>query len=152
MFKFGDSKTKSLDFQKKIFLLNIKMSSVLKSYGQIPDRVQYFLGIGEAVCQGEVLSELSIVTMSAYPGAIVTNASADGLWESACPEGGVSGLLYKDMGATVNVYDDNRLLIAVFRKVQLVDGASTEGVGDATQYYIKVWSADGLGVVFARTG
>jgi hypothetical protein len=62
------------------------------------------------------------------------------------------------MGRQITIYDDTTSAhVAIYREVQVVNGADTEGVGGSSpawgsNYFVKVWSANGLGVAVVRTG
>jgi hypothetical protein len=73
----------------------------------------------------------------------------------------ISGFYFKDLGRQVTVYDPaTHKHLAVFRQVQRVQGVGSEGVGLSglvpesyfANIYMKVWAADGNGVVVVRTG
>lgn len=55
------------------------------------------------------------------------------------------GYIFKDLGRTVQVYDNTREHhLSTYRECQLVSGATTEGVGGAdygASYYVRVWEA-----------
>lgn len=67
-----------------------------------------------------------------------------------------SGTLYRDMGRSITVVDADGNHLALYRNVQEVAGADTEGVPNATGYnaniYLRVWAADGANVGVARLG
>jgi hypothetical protein len=145
------------------------MSSVTRKFSQIPVRVKYLLGLpGASASTSSVPSDNSAFTLS--PGAhldlgsIATNAdiSGTGVALGFASYTDLSGALFKDMGRQLVIYDPATAEhIAVFRQVQRVQGATTEGVGVSApttpetylaNIYVKVWSADGTDVVVVRTG
>ena len=68
--------------------------------------------------------------------------------------------LLKDLGRSFTMIDTSNRHIARYRHVQRVNGPTTEGVGGIVDpadgaygcFYVKVWSADGEGVIVVRTG
>jgi hypothetical protein len=141
------------------------MSSVLKSYSQIPVRAKYLIGIAAAAAEGEGVGANGVSAFSLAPGEHVNVESlavAAAVEDAAGYSEAVTvgaGKLFKDMGRQITVLGtDDATHIAVYRQVQVVDGPTTEGVGggDANGFnaniYLRVWAADGLNVVVARTG
>ncbi len=141
------------------------MSSVLRTFSQIPVRAKYLLVAastgGNAVISGDA-SQVSAFTLAA--GALLTVTSvatvadvSGGAGYAIVDLSGSNGILYKDLGRQITIYDPaDHAHLAVFRQVQAIDGAETEGVCAAADYcaqtFVKVWGADGLGVVVVRTG
>lgn len=128
------------------------MSSNLKSLAQIGSRIKYLLAVFSTQVRGQTISGNSCVSFPSAdvtPGSVVRDSDDidfTGVNVSA-------GTLYKDLGREIYVYDDNSSRVAVFRQVQLVSGPATEGVPIPDDIlYVKTWSADGAGVVVARTG
>jgi hypothetical protein len=132
------------------------MSSILRTYSQIPARAKHLIGITD----GSIgpFSEISAFTLS--PGefinmtSVATEEDISGLLGFVIL-GDISGNLYKDLGRQVTVYDPaTHAHLAVFRQVQLVNGLDTEGVCAAVNrcatIYMKVWSSNGVGVVVVR--
>lgn len=111
------------------------MTSTYRELSQIGARIKYFLTIGGSATAYTITDAEAIITNSLQ---IVDDESS------------VSGLL-KDMGKSVTLVSAGGLHTALYRLVQPVDGAATEGV-DAATVYVKVWSADNFGVNVARTG
>lgn len=135
------------------------MTSVLRNFSQIPVREKFLL----AVTDGSA-NQISAFEMSAGEYLSITSVTefvdvsgADGYAYYPI----TSGSLFKDMGRQITIYDpaDHKHL-SVYRQVQLVSGSASEGVntdGNTPESYnanifVKVWSADGLGVVVVRTG
>ena len=144
------------------------MSSVLRTFSQIPVRAKYLMVAastgGNAVITGDA-SQVSAFTLA--PGAFltVTSVATVAQVEEVAVTGyaiftdisGSNGALYKDLGRQITIYNPaDHSHLAVFRQVQAIDGAETEGVCAAAdrcaQTFVKVWGADGLGVVVVRTG
>ncbi len=141
------------------------MSSVLKSYSQIPVRAKYLIGIAAAAAQKTGVGADGVSAFSLAPGEhinVESLAMADAVTDAASYSGSVAvgaGKLFKDMGRQITVLDtDDATHLAVYRQVQIVDGATNEGVGGGeadgfnANIYLRVWAADGLNVVVARTG
>jgi hypothetical protein len=142
------------------------MSSVLRTFSQIPVRAKYLLVAastgGNAVITGDA-SQVSAFTLAAGAFLTVTSVAtvadvSDGAGYAIVTDiSGSNGILYKDLGRQITIYDPaDHAHLAVFRQVQAIDGAETEGVCNAADYcaqtFVKVWGADGLGVVVVRTG
>jgi hypothetical protein len=137
------------------------MSSVLRAYAQIPARAKYFL-----YDSGSAVSDESVPTTSIFslnPGAYAELTSMATAAEVNDAPGFNSDFtpaqnLLKDMGRQITIYDPNTSAhLAVYREVQVVDGIGSEGVGGTanawqSNIFVKVWSADGQGVVVMRTG
>jgi len=139
------------------------MSSVTSSFAQNAKNTKFFLttaDISGFVVDGlySVIADDELVTSG---GVSVPDLSGSTLAPSAVTLG--SGRLLKDLGRQITIVDsDNNLTTSVYRQIQLVDGAATEGVGGnpdlgttAAVYgcsYVKVYSADGSGVKVYRTG
>jgi len=129
------------------------MTSMLRKFSQISPREKYFTVLGAnqyswSVANGSTLHPLMTEAewQAATNGASNTDLDA--------------GILLKDLGRTVVVYNPSarNLHTAVFRQVQRVNSATTEGVGNISEiYYIQVWAANGTGfdgnlTQVARTG
>lgn len=135
------------------------MASALRSYAQIPARVKYFLwGVGDLEFD-EPVPTTSIFTLSVGDYAELTSmATADAVNDVANTDIDLGASLLKDMGRQITIYDPtSNLHLAVYREVQIVNGIGSEGVGGSnpewqSNYFVKVWSADGLGVNVVRTG
>ena len=56
----------------------------------------------------------------------------------------VQHVLLRNMGKKYYLFGTNRLKTYEFRRVQLIQGAGTEGVGNAETGYICVWAASGV--------
>ena len=139
------------------------MSSVTSSFAQRAKNTKFFVAAADIsgfVVDGlySVIADDELVTSA---GVAVPDLSGSTLAPTAVTIG--SGRLLKDLGRQITIVDyDNNLTTSVYRQIQLVDGAATEGVGGnpdvgttASVYgcsYVKVYSADGLGVKVYRTG
>jgi hypothetical protein len=118
------------------------MTSILRSYSQIPSRVRYFTA----------LYDISGYTATTTTGGILLTPSQF-LNNYSKTVSVLSSSLLKDLGKTITIYDSTtKLHIEVYSRVQLVNGINTEGVGGSyNTFYIKTWSAIG-DVDVARTG
>jgi len=139
------------------------MSSVLKSFSQIPVRVKYLItvanddgakiGVGADGASAFTLEPGTFLSLGSMATESVVEALRDNVQYSL-----VAGTLFKDMGRQITILDaDNATHLAVYRQVQLVDGTASEGVSNNAPSYdanifVRVWAADGLNVVVARTG
>ena len=138
------------------------MSSVLKSYSQIPVRAKYLIVIVDSNGGLEGVGNDGVSAFSLDPGVLhdLGSMALAGVVED---ESTISflrvGDLFKDLGRQITILDtDGATHLAVYRQVQLVDGPATEGVGggDANGFnaniFLRVWAADGKNVVVVRTG
>jgi len=127
------------------------MSSNLRRYPQLSVQTQYLIAIGD-------------VSGYQYAGSASGGVEYD-VTSFDSPVNRAAGTLMKDMGRVITVYDDTVSLpgtqptypkTAVYRQVQLVNGAATSGVGGGPDnwntFWVKVWSADGVSALVARTG
>ena len=143
------------------------MSSVLRVHAQIPSRVKYFvwgqgdestLAIPAASAFSMDVGEYKDVTSMADVAELIgANATARGI--DTDPFDARTVNLLKDLGRQITVYDPTigGAHVAVYRQVQIVNGAETEGVGGSapewdSNYFVKVWSANGEGINVVRTG
>ncbi len=135
------------------------MSSTLRKIAQIPARIKYLVAIDNADSTTNVVTSVSCYGIQFADPADIPSESL-----VAYPSGGAftdstevnlaQGDLFKDLGRQLVIYDSaTDAHLAVFRQVQLVNGAGSEGVGATLPAtFIKVWSASGGGVGVARTG
>lgn len=139
------------------------MTSVLRAYSQIPVRAKYLLAVSDL--SGSIGAEPSDKGAFTLPAgefltltSIAENADISGAGYAGFDIS--SGMLFKDMGRQITIFDRSVQGIphlAVFRQVQLVNGSGSEGVEDAApafgaNIFVKVWAADGQNVVVVRTG
>jgi hypothetical protein len=119
------------------------MTSVLRSHAQIPVRNRYFT----------VIDDISGYTATTTTGGVLITPTQF-LNNYNATVNVASGALLKDLGRSITIYSPTtNLHTEVYRWVQRVNGANTEGVGGAyNTFYINTWSADGTGVGVARTG
>ena len=126
------------------------MTSVIKRWSQIDTRIKFFNALGD-------------VSGFTYDGfatdSIVSTTDAATYFNTAIKINAFN--ILKDMGRTVTVVDTTVAgspKRAIYRQIQLVKGALTEGVGGTiangfNTFWIKVWADDGAGVArVARTG
>jgi hypothetical protein len=134
---------------------------MLRTYAQIPARAKYFLYDGDLALIDENVPATSIFTLPVGSYADLTSMA------TAAEVNATSGFdsdvtpatnLLKDMGRQITIYDaTTHLHLAVYRQVQVVNGIASEGVGGSapawgSNYFVKVWAADGQGVAVIRTG
>lgn len=141
--------------------------SALRSVAQIPPSVKYL----EVVLDSNVYD---VDILATYPAFTLDGSVADlggSIVDSATVNQHLTGVdvvtfggegdygigtLFKDLGRQFLIVDaaDNHL--ALFRQVQLVQGADTEGVGGVPPswncLFVKVWAAAGTNVCVVRTG
>ena len=130
---------------------------MLRAYSQIPARAKYLLAVddgdlsenllgnsGFTLEPGDYMSVTSVANVAKITGVGATSYQI------------AQGDLYKDLGRQITVVDTDSKHLAVYRQVQKVDGIDTEGVCTAADrcanIFVKVWAADGAGVVVVRTG
>jgi hypothetical protein len=139
------------------------MSSVLKSYSQIPVRVKYLIAVADDDGAKIGVGADGVSAFTLDPGTFLSLGSiATESVVEALPDNSQytleAGNLFKDLGRQITILDaDNATHLAVYRQVQLVSGAGSEGVADDAPSYeanifVRVWAADGKNVVVARTG
>lgn len=136
------------------------MSSVIRHIAQIPVRTKYLLAVASDASGGIAADAPAFSLAGSWPATIgtVDAIPASVLNDNATALDVAAGALYRDLGRQIVVADDaeGNLHLAVYRQVQLVNSADTEGVGGAAPGYgclfVRVWGADGLNVAVARTG
>jgi hypothetical protein len=129
----------------------------MRSFSQIPVRTAFLMAT-EAVVRGSGVPSADDSTLSfpdGYPGSIIV----DGALGAQVYPAVAQGELLKDMGRSITIVNDAGAHLALYREVQRVLGSGSEGVGAAGvddgaygTFFIKVWSADGNGVVAVRIG
>jgi hypothetical protein len=148
------------------------MSSVTKSFSQIPVQTKFltcFKDISGAETAGAGAGADGYAAFTLDSGeflnitSIATQTDVEAAAGFAVRGGGANvnqltaGELFKDMGRQITVLAaDDATHLALYRQVQLVSGATTEGVANDADYsaniYIRVWAADGQNVRVARLG
>ena len=142
------------------------MSSVTSSFAQRAKNTKFFVAAADIsgfVVDGlySVIADDELVTSA---GVAVPDLSGSTLAPTAVTIG--SGRLLKDLGRQITIVSAaNNLVRSVYRQVQQVNGADSEGVGGAADpaptvstaanylcFYVKVFDAAGSGVTVARTG
>ena len=133
------------------------MSSI-RSFSQIPVGTKFFITTQEydpIPSEGESYDDPSISFSGGYPGAYIQDGSLGSVSYPAF----IKGALLKDMGRSTTIVDAAGNHLAVYREVQRVRSAATEGVGgsDITDgpygtFFVKVWGSDGNNVYVARIG
>lgn len=122
------------------------MSSVLATPGQTPSRVKFLrVALATTVLPHTVDTSVTSMMTSAAFDAATTAGSALGL-----------GVMLKDMGKEVVVYDATSLAhLAIYRLVSLVAGTTdSEGDENFATFYVKVWDENGVNaaVALSRAG
>lgn len=127
------------------------MSSVSSSPAQVDRRTGYFYVFTE-------LSTAGSFARTANSGAVIeaTMTSSTFTGRSAALGSAVAvGTILRDMGKQVTIVDATTgLHTQVWRRVQIVNGAVSEGVpASPTDLYVLTWSASAaVGVPVVRTG
>jgi len=112
------------------------MSSAQRSFAQIGARIKFFIAV-----QG---TDYFYPSEDATRTAVMTEAEFLAATHGGPP--GRASSLYRDLGESVTTYipGSGSLHLNIYRLVQRVNGATTEGVsGDEYDiFYIRTWSAD----------
>jgi hypothetical protein len=139
------------------------MTSVLRSFTQIPARIKYFLVLETIYGIREMsFTYRSALILPSLPAPIQTQTEFTGTYND--PSGYVipdvaAGQLLKDLGQQFTITDANFNHRAIYRRVQPVRGVDSEGVGGSSgdswgTFYVKVWDSDASSypIVVTRTG
>jgi hypothetical protein len=145
--------------------------SAIRSLAQIPASIKYLEAVvGSSGFDSDVLAEypafrlLNDANISdlGAEGSIVLGSTADANLSNveSVTIGDENtyavGTLFKDLGRQLLIKGASDNHVALFRQVQLVNGADTEGVSGVSPswncLFVKVWAADGTNVCVARTG
>ena len=138
------------------------MSSVTSSFAQKSGRTKFLLSVSTASA-GSV-SASPAFTLAA--GTVLPNSTvSQDVLNLGTGTGGIgataaaissTGLLYRDLGREIVVFDDDvagHPVTEVFREVLQAAGRDTEGVpASITTTFVKVFSSTGTAVCVARTG
>lgn len=106
-----------------------------RAFSQIDTRVKFFAGSYDTVCKVPKpgTNFESIMTLGQFNANIGNN---DGGSPFSSPP------LFRDLGKSVTILDAMNKQYILYRRVQLMSGASSEGVSDYPPYYVVTWSAD----------
>jgi hypothetical protein len=142
--------------------------SAIRSIAQIPASVRYLESVISSIpYDQDILSEYSAFSLDSGAtiadigavGSIVAEAdiNLDAVSEVIFGDEAVAvGTLFKDLGRQLLIKNAAGAHLALFRQVQRVAGANTEGVGGSAPswncLFVKVWSAAGTNVCVARAG
>lgn len=143
--------------------------SAIRSIAQIPASIKYLEAvIASSSFDSDVLSEYPAFSLDndttiadiGAEGSIVDAADINLATVSAVTFGDENtysvGTLFKDLGRQLLIKNAAGTHLALFRQVQLVQGAETEGVGGSAPswncLYVKVWSGAGTNICVVRTG
>jgi len=113
-------------------LINIEMTSVLTTIGQVDSSIKYL----KALATTTVYTPTTGTITSIMPSASFSTATASSTYPS--------GTIFRDMGKRVITYNTKNQEVAKYIFVQPQIGAATEGVPGnyATQkFYVQVWAA-----------
>jgi hypothetical protein len=137
------------------------MSSALRFKSQISSNVRYLLSF-ESIPPSDVSASVGVaftVPPGTFGSSDLVSDFAIGTDYDSVAYNLLSGQLYKDMGRQLIILEPaGTKHLAIYRQVQFVSGATTEGVsgsaanGYNTNIYIKTWSADGNNIFVTRTG
>ena len=136
------------------------MSSTLRTVAQIPPRIKYLVAVATGADGSDNILDDSCVAFTCDSGAflessVIPHTSPAIAAAAATGVGYSTGDMFKDLGRQLVIYDaSTKLHRVIYRQVQRVDGADTEGVpGDYDEpLFVRVWAASGAGVRVARTG
>ena len=140
------------------------MSSVTSSFAQRDKNTKFLIVVASDI-SGYVVDGLYSVIASDELGG---TATFDLSGATSLIESGTNlsvGTLLKDLGRQITIVSAaNNLVRSVYRQVQVVNGADSEGVGGAAEpatastaaiyncFYVKVFDSAGAGVRVVRTG
>lgn len=134
------------------------MSSVIRHIAQIPVRTKYLLAVVNGIATDDAADSPAFSLSLNWPFFDNVPVLASDVNSNATALGLTAGALYRDLGRQIVIADNvvGAPHLAVYRQVQLVDGSDSEGVGGVSPSYgclfVRVWGADGMNVVVARTG
>ena len=138
------------------------MSSVTSSFAQKSGRTKFLLSVSTSLAGSVSASPaFTLAAGTVLPKSTVSQdvlnlgTGAGGIGATAASISS-TGLLYRDLGREIVVFNDNvagHPVTEVFREVLQVNGATTEGVPTSfTTTFVKVFSSTGTAVCVARTG
>jgi len=136
------------------------MSSIERSYRAIDSNVKFFICVSNVSNIGFTVSDLEskILEQASFVewlGSVVnaTGISASSFVSSISPSIDISGgELLRDMGKTLYI-QDNATNYSIYKLVQQVDGAESEGVPNNSTFNVPNWNASGSNIAnLARTG
>ena len=133
------------------------MTSVLRSPSQIGVREKYLIALSD-VSAGTGVAASGVPAFTLVSGHFVGFvASADDLSGHFTQYLVSTGDLFRDMGRSITVVDASGDHLALYRNVQKVSGATTEGVDPtnaaySANIYVRVWADDGANITVARLG
>lgn len=134
------------------------MSSVLRSFSQIPSRVKFLIVTNATVDAAGTIPSQDNLEAFDLSGNTLTGGSIQTDTEVNSQTGFrglelVQGYLYRDLGKQLVIKNASNAHLAIFRLARLQNAVTNEGVNLAdNNIWIKVWSASGGGVVVSRTG
>ena len=125
-------------------MVNIEMTSVLTTIGQVDSSIKY-------------LKALATTTVYTPTGTITSTMSSDSFTAATTSSTYPSGTIFRDMGKRIVTYNANNQEVGKYVFVQPQIGAATEGVPGnyATQkFYVQVWAAAtaAIAVTVGRVG
>jgi hypothetical protein len=139
------------------------MSSVTSSFAQKSGRTKFLLSVTTSLAGASVAASpaFTLAAGTVLPKSTVSQVdlnlgtAAGGIGATAAAIGS-TGLLYRDLGREIVVFNDTiagNPVTEVFREVLLAAGRDTEGVpASITTTFVKVFSSTGATVCVARTG
>ena len=148
------------------------MTSVLRRYDQIGQRIRYFITLYDVSTNptgflaGTDVYAFIVPQGTFGPVAQVQDTQISSI-TGAAPVSMHTGQLWRDLGRSIYVYAANPNFsssqVAIFRQVMPSNGQYTEGIPSLgptpVSYYVKTWSSSQLmpspdyaGVAVARTG
>ncbi len=140
------------------------MTSVLRRYDQISERIRYLLVTVDPVNDvSQNLADPGVYAFTVAPSTLfgpvtqIQNGPLAGIGAMLVDLS--VGELYRDTGRSIYVYNTlgaGGLQVAIFRQVIPMNGFNSEGISanqpTAENLYVKVWSSTGTGVAVTRTG
>ena len=145
------------------------MSTQLRRFAQAPAhspaRAKFFLATATNTSTSGDAGDaiVSLNTSSTLPAeAVINNTNFGTIFEGVTNGIPSVGTMFRDLGRSVVVVNNDGTHLYRYRQVQRVNGAGSEGVFDddsttapnpwLSNLYVLVWAADGTAPVVARTG
>jgi hypothetical protein len=133
------------------------MSSTLRHHAQIAPRIGYFIALSSTDTEGGELVDAPALDLSGATTLTSLNTfvnSADMATYFTQNSAIGQGQLLKDLGQEIIIVDDSSNYVARYRNVLVVNGPGSEGIAasQTANVLVRVWAANGSGVVVSRTG
>jgi hypothetical protein len=133
------------------------MSSVLRSLAQIAPRIGYFVALQSSDTEGGAIADAPVLGLSGETmlADVESFVNVDDMPSLFVQDSTINqGRLLKDLGREIIIVDDESRHVARYRTVLYLNNAAAEGIATvrAPTRLVRVWAANGQGVIVARTG